>query len=192
MKKLLYIDACIRDNESRTKLIAEPIIEALRKQYDVDTICINDLNLLIVQKDEINRRLNGIISDEIISWATKIKEADRIVISSPFWDMSIPSALKIFFELCSINNITFISGSDRCYGNCKCEKLLYITTRGMNIKTGDELEQATPYLKALSWLWEIKSMEVIARENFDYLPQKEIDLQIKSAIAEGLEKCKSF
>ncbi|MBQ4339110.1 MAG: hypothetical protein IJC37_06780 [Clostridia bacterium] len=30
MKKLLYIDACIRDTESRTKRIAEPVVEALR------------------------------------------------------------------------------------------------------------------------------------------------------------------
>ena len=31
MKKLVYIDACIRDEDSRTKKVATPIIEALRK-----------------------------------------------------------------------------------------------------------------------------------------------------------------
>ena len=30
MKKLLYIDACIRDEQSRTKRIATPVIEALK------------------------------------------------------------------------------------------------------------------------------------------------------------------
>lgn len=50
MKKLLYIDACIRDEQSRTKRIATPIIEALKQKYDVQTLVINDLDLSIVKK----------------------------------------------------------------------------------------------------------------------------------------------
>ena len=96
-------------------------------------------------------------------------DADRIVIAAPFWDMSYPSALKNFLELCSIFNVTFKSDDTTCYGNCKAEKLLYITTRGMDISTGDPLEQATPYLKALSWLWGIGPMDVIATQNMDYV-----------------------
>lgn len=66
--------------------------------------------------------------------------------------MSYPAALKNFLELRSIFNATFKSNDKTCYGNCKVEKLLYITTRGMDISTGAPLKQATPYLKALSWL----------------------------------------
>ena len=62
----------------------------------------------------------------------------------------------------------------------------------MAIKTGDPLEQATPYIKALSWLWGIKGFEVVARENFDYLPAEEIEKQIASAIKEGLEIAETF
>lgn len=43
LKKLLYIDACIRDELSRTKKIAAPIVEALKEKYGVQTIVINDL-----------------------------------------------------------------------------------------------------------------------------------------------------
>ena len=78
-----------------------------------------------------------------------VRDADRIVIAAPFWDMSIPTALKVFFELCSIFNVTFSSDDKTCFGKCRAEKMLYITTRGMDIPTGDVLEQATPYLKAL-------------------------------------------
>lgn len=49
MKKLLYIDACIRDEESRTKRIAEPIVAVLKEKYDVQTLVINELDLSIVQ-----------------------------------------------------------------------------------------------------------------------------------------------
>lgn len=192
MKKLLYIDSCIRNELSRTKRIATPIIEKLSERYEVETIVINDLDIAPVQSKEYGRRKNGIVSDEALCWANKIKNADRIVIAAPFWDMSIPAALKTFFELCSLFGVTFDSDDKTCFGLCKAENLLFITTRGMKIKTGDPLEQATPYIKALSWLWGIKGFEVVARENFDYIPQEEIEKEIESAIEEGLKIAENF
>lgn len=67
--------------------------------------------------------------------------------------MSYPAALKNFLEFCSVFNVTFKSDDKTCYGNCKTEKLLYITTCGIDISTYDPFELATPYLKTLSWLW---------------------------------------
>lgn len=192
MQKLLYIDSCIRGELSRTKRIADPIIEKLSKRYEVETITINDLELNPVQADENRRRAGGIVSKEALCWANKIKNADRIVISAPFWDMSIPAALKTFFELCSLFNVTFDSDDKTCYGLCKAENAMFITTRGMEIKTGEPLEQATPYLKALFWLWGIKGFEVVARENFDYLPKEKIEAEIASAIEEGLKIAETF
>lgn len=156
------------------------------------TLCLNELELSIVKKDLIKQRNNGIIDKEVISWAESIREADRIVIAAPFWDMSFPAALKNFFELCSIFDVTFKSDDKTCYGNCRAEKLLYITTRGMNISTGDELEQATPYLKALSWLWGIGPLEVISAQNMDYVSEEEIEIRIEEAIKNGLEAVRSF
>ena len=192
MKKLLYIDSCIRNELSRTKRIATPIIESLKERYEVETVVINELNLAPVQYDENRRRAGGTVSEEAICWANKIKNADRIVIAAPFWDMSIPAALKTFFELCSLFGVTFDSDDKTCFGLCKAENLMFITTRGMKIETGAPLEQATPYIKALSWLWGIKGFEVVARNNFDYLPQEEIEKEIESAIEEGIEKAKTF
>lgn len=192
MKKLLYIDSCIRNELSRTKRIAAPIIEKLSERYEVESIVINDLELSPVQYDENRRRAGGTVSKEALCWANKIKNADRIVIAAPFWDMSVPAALKTFFELCSLFGVTFDSNDKTCFGLCKAENLMFITTRGMAIKTGDPLEQATPYIKALSWLWGIKGLEVVARDNFDYLPQEEIEKEIASAIKEGLELAEKF
>ena len=192
MEKLLYIDSCIRDEVSRTKKIATPIINKLKERYDVETLVINDLNLTIVKKDLVNNRTNGIIDEEVLSWANKVSKADRIVIAAPFWDMSIPAALKTFIELCSIINVTFASDDKTCFGICNCKKLLYITTRGMNIKTNSELDQATPYLKAMSYLWGLGDVIVVAAYNLDYSNEEEINNKIKKAINEGLEIAKDF
>ena len=192
MKKLLYIDACIRDELSRTKRIATPIVEALKQKYEVQTLVINDLDLSIVKKELITKRNNGVIDPQVMSWAESVRDADRIVIAAPFWDMSFPAALKNFLELCSIFDVTFKSDEKTCYGNCKAEKMLYITTRGMDISTGDVLEQGTPYLKAISWLWGIGPMQVISAQNMDYLSEKEIEERINKAISEGLRIAEEF
>lgn len=192
MKKLLYIDACTRNAESRTKRIAEPVIESLRNSYDITTLTLNDLDLTVVQEELIRKRNGGDVDPTVMRWAETVRDADRIVIAAPFWDMSFPAALKVFFELCSIFNVTFTSDNKTCHGNCKAEKLLYITTRGMNIATGDPLEQATPYLKALSWLWGIGPLQVIAAQNMDYVSPAEIEEKIYTAISEGLEIAKTF
>ena len=192
MKNLLYIDACIRDKESRTKRIAEPIIAELSNKYNVTKLVLNDLDLDIVQKDLLDKRMKGEISPVVMDWAKQVRDADRIVIAAPFWDMSIPAALKVFFELCSIFNVTFKSNDKTCYGNCNAEKMLYITTRGMDITTGDELEQATSYLKALSWLWGIGPLQVVAAQNMDYVSTEDVEAKISVAIKEGLHLAKEF
>ena len=192
MKKLLYIDACIRNGESRTKRIATPIIEALKERYDVNTLTLNELPLEVVTEELITKRNAGDIDPVVMSWAEMVRDADRIVIAAPFWDMSIPAALKVFLELCSIFDVTFKSDDKTCYGNCKAEKMLFITTRGMDIATGDVLEQATSYLKALSWLWGIGPLQVVAAQNMDYVSAEEIEKKINEAVEVGLEMAKTF
>ena len=124
--------------------------------------------------------------------AGRIAAADRIVIAAPFWDMSFPSILKVFLENMSLFHITFDSDDTHCYGLCRCEKVLYVTTRGMNIHTGDPLEQATPYIKALSCLWGLGELFVVAAENMDYSTPEQIREKISDAVTEGLEICRRF
>ncbi len=192
MKKLLYIDACIRNGESRTKRIATPIVEALKERYDVNTLTLNELPLEVVQEELITKRNSGDIAPVVMSWAEMVRDADRIVIAAPFWDMSIPAALKVFLELCSIFDVTFKSNDKTCYGNCRAEKMLFITTRGMDIATGDVLEQATSYLKALSWLWGIGPLQVVAAQNMDYVSAEVIEEKISVAIDEGMKIVEEF
>ena len=190
--KILYIDACIRDELSRTKKIATPIINKLKEKHEVETLTLNELNLQIVDKALITKRNNKEIDDEVLSWGHKVASADKIVIAAPFWDMSFPAALKNFFELCSIFEVTFSSNEKECYGLCKAATLLYITTRGMDIHTGDTLEAATPYLKALMWLWGINNLKVVEATNMDYVSEKEIESKINKAIEDGFKIIEKF
>lgn len=191
MKKLFYVDTCLREN-SNTKKIADAVINELSKRYEIETVRLSEFSFPIVGNDILNDRANGIVPEEYVTMAKKLADADRLVIASPFWDMSFPSALKVFFENMSLFNVTFASNEKECYGLCKAEKVLYITTRGMNIGTGDELEQATPYIKAISKLWGLGELHVISAQNMDYSSEEQKKEKIKNAIEEGLKLCKEF
>ncbi len=191
MMNLIYINACMRAG-SRTRRIAAPIIEELSTRYDVETVDLTRNPYPVADNDTLEDRNNGIVPPEHVALARKIAAADRIVIAAPFWDMSFPSALKVFFENMSLFGVTFDSNDKECYGLCKAEKVMYITTRGMDISTGDPLEQATPYPKALSYLWGWGELTVISAQNMDYSTPEEIEDRVSRAIGEGLEICKDF
>lgn len=191
MMNLIYINACMRAG-SRTQRIATPIIQELCKRYNVETVDLTKNMYPVADNNALEDRNQGIVPQEHVGIAKKIAAADRIVIAAPFWDMSFPSALKVFFENMSLFGVTFDSNDKECYGLCKAEKVMYITTRGMNISTGDPLEQATPYIKALSHLWGWGGLTVISAQNMDYSTPEEIEERVSKAIEEGLEVCKEF
>lgn len=191
MKNLIYINACMRAG-SRTRRIATPIIDDLSKRYNIETVDLTKNLYPVADNYTLEDRNQGIVLPDHNALAKRIAAADRIVIAAPFWDMSFPSALKVFFENMSLFGVTFDSNNKECYGLCKAEKVMYITTRGMNIGTGDPLEQATPYIKALSHLWGWGELTVISAQNMDYSSPEEIEERVSKAIAEGLEICKEF
>lgn len=192
MQKLIVIDACMRDGESRTRRILEPLVGELAKRYEIETIVLDGEDYCAVGRRVLSERSGGYVPDEITGLARKIAAADRLVIAAPFWDMSFPAILKVFIENMSLFNITFRDNGSSFEGLCRCRRLLYVTTRGMNLKTGDPLEGATPYLRAISALWGLGELVTVAAENLDFSSPAEIDRRISAAIAEGLEVCRDF
>ncbi len=191
MKRLFYIDSCLRYG-SNTKKIADALIDRLSERYEVETVKLSDYDFPVVKNGILNDRNNGIVPEEYVNIARKIAAADRLVISAPFWDMSFPSALKVFLENMSLFNVTFASNEKECYGLCKAEKVLYITTRGMNINTGDDMEQATPYIKAIGKLWGLGELNVVSAQNMDYSTEEQKAEKVNNAIEEGLKLCEEF
>lgn len=193
MEKLVYINCCLRKEESSTLRIANAVINVLKERYEIKEVDLNSLELDVIDYDKYHQRMGGYVREDIVNIAKDIASADRIVIAAPFWDMSFPSRLKVFFEQVSLFNITFTDdGVSGCHGLCKASKMLYITTRGGNYPTGSEFEQATPYLKALSHLWGIGGLEVVSAINLDYLKPEEKEKEVGFAIEFGQNLAKTF
>ena len=192
MKKLVVIDACIRGEESRTRRIAEPIIEALSKRYEITRFDLTQMDIRPLTPATYAERAAGQVPAWAVEAAKAVAEADRIVVAAPFWDMSFPAIVKVFFEHISLFDITFTDNGRTCVGKCKCEKVMYITTRGMNIPTGDAREQGSSYLHALSELWDLGTVLTVAAWNMDYVSPEEIEEKIESATRFGIRLSESF
>ena len=186
-KKLVVIDACVRQDQSRTWRIAEPIVDALMKRYETTVYHLPEMEYIVpLNPGTFWDRSNGETPQWAIDCARTIADADRILIAAPFWDMSFPAVLKAFIEQTSLYDITFADNGRECVGLCKCEKVLYITTRGMDIQTGDPREQGSPYIKALSALWGLGEVLVLAASGMDYAGENGVERKIAETVREGL------
>ena len=192
MKRLVVIDACIRGEESRTRRIAAPIVEALAQRYEITRFDLTEMPMEPLTPRTYAERANGIVPEWALVAARAIAAADRILVAAPFWDMSFPAVLKTFFEHVSLFDVMFTDNGRSCVGLCKCEKVMYVTTRGMNIPTGDAREQGSTYLHALSELWDLGIVLTVAAWNLDYSTPEQIEEKIESTTRFGLRLAKTF
>ena len=133
--KILFVNACVR-KESRTKRLAEQVIERIKTDGDVvEEIYVPDAVEPITNEDFITSRSNASathsFSEEVYAPARQFAEADVIVVGAPYWDLSFPAILKAYFEQINVLGLTFeytADGTSR--GLCKARKLIYVTTAG--------------------------------------------------------------
>lgn len=168
MKKCLFIDCCIRDGSNTLKL-ADSFLKNLNG-YEIEHLKLDELNLMPLVGDFFNQRQELLEEDDRnhprFNYAHQFKNADLIVIAAPFWDLSFPALLKIYIENISVDGITFHSSEDGLVGLCNADNLIYLTTRG-GFYENDEMEQATPYLKALSKFFGIENFKFIAADGMN-------------------------
>ena len=193
MKRLVYINACVRAEESRTGKLADAMLEVLAQRFEISVIDLTNNDPGCITKDLYNKRKQEGLSDEDIRHGKIVATADCIVIAAPFWDMSFPSVLKAFIEHISAPELTFSNNPDgSTRGICNATKMLYITTRGGLTETGSPLDQGTSYLKAICWLWGIPEVQTFAVTGTDMCTEKELAEKMSKAIEEGKELCSKF
>ena len=128
---VLYINACVRD-ESRTDRLAKKLLGSLG---DYTELKLSEENLKPLDKDTLEYRseliAKGQFDNDMFKYARQFADADIIVISAPFWDLSFPAILKTYIENIYIIGLVSKYGEDgRPVGLCKASKLYYVTTAG--------------------------------------------------------------
>ena len=137
MPQLLFVDACVRGAESRSRMLAERFLSSYAAANPDAAIFRRDLmrDRLEPQYPEVLACRDalaaaGKLDDPLFADAWQFARADRIVLAAPFWELSVPAILKIYLERVSMRDITFGYEESGLVGRCRAEKLLLVTTRG--------------------------------------------------------------
>ena len=170
MKEVLFVDCCIRGNESRTRRLADRFLAALDPAYHVTRLNLMEENLPYFKGDyfvERQRLLeSGDRSHPRFRYAHQFAEADLIVIAAPFWDLSFPALLKVYVEQVSVDGITFGSTEKGLQGLCQASDMVFLTTRG-GFYTDDDMEMGSRYLDALHTFFGVGRYHCIAADGMD-------------------------
>ena len=126
--KILFINACVRE-DSRTMELSRYLLKSLLGE--IIEVNLYKERIFPLDKKGLEKRNIHDYSGNEFDLAKQFAIADTIVISAPFWDLSFPSVLKIYFENITVSGITFEYSCEGIpVGKCNAKKLYYITTSG--------------------------------------------------------------
>lgn len=193
MDKILFINSCIREKNSRTLELAQFFFHTLKEKHE--QLEITERNLIQMdlkplmgdyfwEREELLQQGNR--DHERFELAHEFAAAKKIVIAAPFWDLSIPALLKIYIENISVEGITFGCNVNGMYGMCNAYHLLFITTRGDFYGEGP-FEMGSKYLESLCNMFGIKKYDCIYAEGIDAVPKNK-----EQTMNEAKEKLEIF
>ena len=194
MKKLLFINACVRGDRSRTLRLCKKYIStflAYHTDYEWTELDLNETPLIPQNRSELDKRdafiEAGDFSDPMFDLAKQFMEADHIVIGAPYWDLEFPSLLKIYFERVSVSELTYQFQGDHAEANTKAERAVYITTAGgytIGKNYGYEYAQGL-----FSFLFGINRMDLVLAEGLD-IEGADVEALLKDAMKKAEEIAK--
>jgi FMN-dependent NADH-azoreductase len=196
MVRVLYIDCCIRREQSRTRILAEAFLAALeaKEEYQVERLCLIDEPLVALSEGFFAQRERLLAENRRdhprFRYAHQFSQADRVIVAAPFWDLGFPALLKLYIENICVDGITFGADEHGTFGLCKAERLLFLTTRGGDYGNSP-LEMGARYLEALCEFWGIPRFDVVAADGLD-LGREAVQTILDRAISDALTLVENF
>lgn len=188
MKRVLIINASVRDKKSHSRKLTELFMENWQQKYPEDIFTFREVGLNVVPpiderwiasaftnpKNRTEANQKGVrLSDELIK---ELKENDIYVIGSPMYNWSIPSGLKAYIDQIMRINETwrFRSGKpDGDYVGLLQDKRMFIlssrgdTGYGENEKNEHMNFQST-YLKFIFGIMGVTDITTISLDNEEF------------------------
>lgn len=196
MKNVLFVNCCIRKEESRTKKLADFFLNELKKtgNFEITELSLMDEGMTYMsegffhQRDELLAKKD--FSHPRFRYAQAFSQADKIVVAAPFWDLSFPALLKVYIENLCVEGITFACNEKGCFGTCQGDHFVYITTRG-GFYEGTPMEMGSKYMEAMCEFFGIHRYHCVSAEGLD-MGIRSVDVILQEAMEQGKEIAKDF
>lgn len=189
MTTLLRIDASIRSEGSHSRELADHYQQVWQADFPAGEVIVRDLALepiphvngelveAFYARDNHDPRLE--LADQLLD---EVQRADELLISSPLYNLSLPSSLKAYFDHLSRPGLTFNMVEGQYQGLLNGKHAVLITTRGSlsNPMVKDDFQG--DYIRAMLNLLGIPVWDHIDVEGMS-LPQPKRSLRLKLAKA---------
>ena len=168
MEKILFINSCVRKEESRTLALAKALLKKLEGEIHEVDLNTEDVAPLTTETLALRNEIldKGDLSHPMLKYANEFAAADIVVIGAPYWDLAFPALLKQYLEQICVCGITFRYNDHGIpQGMCKAKKVYYVTTAGSYL---EGMNFGFDYVKALCNLYfGINDVECVAAEGLD-------------------------
>lgn len=181
--KLLFVDCCIsqRGPDSRTRALADAFLRAFQAAHpdaEIETVMPEPLLALKPFAPDMLDERDALASvgawdAPVFDLARQFRGADGIVVAAPFWDLSFPAALRTYIEYISANGLTYHYEADGCHGDCKAERLVYLTSGG-DFEREDSI--GVVYWRQLAAMFGIGQFDYVFAGGLDIDPAKTPEL----------------
>lgn len=200
MRKILYIEASPREEESRTVQVAKSFLnEFLKKNRD---FVVDELNLWKEALPSMTmKRVDGKYVlmggknlfgelkeawEEIVQHVERFKSADFYLIGTPMWNFNVPYVLKQYIDIIVQPKYLYQYTSKGSEGLIKNKKMVICTSRGGSY-TSEEMRKfdfQEPYLRAIFEFVGITDITFVNAQPMDMgkeLEEKNLQEAIKRA-----------
>jgi FMN-dependent NADH-azoreductase len=163
MTKILHIIANPKkEEESYSRKLAKKFIEEYTKHHqkdEIETLNLYDVNVPYI--DEVDLQATVVkqgknltkeeeekiqLKDKFIA---QLKNANKIIVTFPMWNFSIPAILKAYIDHIVVAGKTFQYGSKGPEGLLRNKKICFISASGGDYSKMPEMDMATKYLKTI-------------------------------------------
>jgi len=201
MAKVLYVKANPKNNEeSRTFRISEHFINEYKKAHPEDEIIELDLykeNIHFLSREEINTIMSkdksNLKDHPVLKYTYQFAEADKYVIATPMWNLSIPAILKAYFDYITVTGITFKYTENGAVGLLKNKKAVVIMSTGGEYLTQpfDQWNFASTYVTTMFKFFGVEDVSLIAAQRLDIIGE-DVEKRVSDAMKEAEQLAKQF
>lgn len=159
--KLMHVDASPKGAKSNSRMLSEQFVEMLRDRVPALTVDYLDLaqdppphvsgdfaRAIYTPEEERTPQMRALLepSDAL---CRRLLAADALLFAMPMYNWSMPSSFKAFLDLVVRGGVTYIAGPDGYVGQLARHKVLFLTTRGADLREGSPfagMDALTPAL----------------------------------------------
>ena len=180
MTKVLHVHASPKREYSASGQMADIFLDEYRKinpAHEIETLWLFESDLPEFGFDQTTAKFAPIFGDQltqeqeqkwqvILDVISRFDKADKIIVSTPMWNGSIPYKLKHYIDIIVQPLVTFGFNPEtgEHFGLLKDRPLQFVLTRS-SVPVGDPFDNQLPYLRSIFGFMGILDHRVVVAES---------------------------